>query len=76
MIAAVVRASDGVRFTATGRWANDVVPALAGYVAERCDDVLWPALKPLAMTGLQPSTRIDLKAEMRTMWSKSAGRQG
>jgi hypothetical protein len=43
MIAAIVRAPDGVRFTATGLWANDVVPALAAYVAERCEDVLWPA---------------------------------
>ncbi len=34
------------------------------------DDILWPPLKPLTMTGLQPSTRIDLKAEMRSMWSK------
>ena len=61
MIAAVVRASDGVRFTATGRWANDVVPALAGYVAERCDDVLWPAAAAQVrrlIDGARPSRAI------------------
>jgi hypothetical protein len=43
MIAALVRAPDGVRFAATGGWASDVVPALVHYVAHRCENVLWPS---------------------------------
>lgn len=36
------------------------------------DDILWPALKPLAATpaGINAAARLDLKAEMRGMWSK------
>lgn len=43
LIAALVRAPDGVRFAATGGWASDVVPALARYVGHRCENVLWPS---------------------------------
>jgi hypothetical protein len=43
LIAALVRAPDGVRFAATGGWASDVVPALAHYVGHRCQNVLWPS---------------------------------
>jgi len=41
-VAAVVQAADGVRFVVAGRWADEVVPALIGYIEQRCDDVLWP----------------------------------
>jgi hypothetical protein len=39
----VVRAADGIRFTATGSCEQEVARQLATYVAERCDDMLWPA---------------------------------
>jgi hypothetical protein len=39
----VVRGVDGVRFTATGSCEDEVARQLATYVAERCDDMLWPA---------------------------------
>jgi DNA helicase-2/ATP-dependent DNA helicase PcrA len=35
------------------------------------DDVLWPPMKPLAESlAAAPASRLDLKAEMRGMWSK------
>ena len=33
------------------------------------DDVLWPALKPLEKAMAQPEPRVDVKSEMRGMWS-------
>jgi hypothetical protein len=40
---AVVRAADGVRFSATGHGEDALLPQVVEYVASRCDDVLWPA---------------------------------
>lgn len=40
---AVVRAADGIRFTATGADDEELIPKLLEYVAGRCDDTLWPA---------------------------------
>lgn len=40
---AVVRAADGVRFTATGCTDDELRPQVIAYVASRCEDVLWPA---------------------------------
>ena len=34
------------------------------------EDMLWPPLKPLALGGANVTTRIDVKAQMRGMWSK------
>jgi len=34
------------------------------------DDILWPPLKPLAMSQPDATPRIDLKASMRGMWAK------
>ena len=34
------------------------------------EDLLWPPLKPLALGGANVTTRIDVKAQMRGMWSK------
>jgi DNA helicase-2/ATP-dependent DNA helicase PcrA len=34
------------------------------------DDILWPPLKPLALTPVNAAPRLDLKAEMRNMWAK------
>jgi hypothetical protein len=39
---AVVRAADGVRFTATASDDEALLPRVVEYVASRCDDVLWP----------------------------------
>lgn len=39
-IMAVVHSLDGVRFVTTGRSRETIVRHLAGYVAERCDDLL------------------------------------
>ena len=41
---AVVRAADGVRFTATASCNEPVTRQLIEYIASRCDDVLWPAV--------------------------------
>ena len=46
MIAAVVRAPDGVRFVTKGQCADEVAAALVNYVRGRCDDVLWPHTAP------------------------------
>ena len=34
------------------------------------DDILWPPLKPLAMSQPNAMPRVDLKASMRGMWAK------
>ncbi|MEO8758185.1 MAG: ATP-dependent helicase [Devosia sp.] len=34
------------------------------------DDILWPALKPLALDAVMPRANVDLRAQMRTMWAK------
>jgi len=34
------------------------------------DDILWPALKPLANAGIAPAANVDLRARMRDMWAK------
>jgi len=34
------------------------------------EDLLWPPLKPLALGGATVTARIDVKAQMRGMWSK------
>ncbi len=34
------------------------------------DDVLWPALKPLALERLAARPSVDLRAQMRGMWAK------
>ncbi len=41
-IVAVVHSLDGVRFVTTGESRDAVVPQIADYVRERCDDVLSP----------------------------------
>jgi hypothetical protein len=46
VLAAVVRAADGVRFVAEGQGADEVAAALVSYVRRRCDDVLWPSVAP------------------------------
>jgi hypothetical protein len=38
---AIVHTPDGVRFVATGASREAVAARVAGYVRERCDDVLW-----------------------------------
>jgi hypothetical protein len=40
---AVVRAADGVRFIATATDDDGVFSSVIDYIANRCDDVLWPA---------------------------------
>jgi hypothetical protein len=40
---AVVRAADGVRFTASASDDDALDALLIDYIAARCDDVLWPA---------------------------------
>jgi hypothetical protein len=40
---AVVRGADGVLFTASGASDGEIAAELVTYIAERCDDVLWPA---------------------------------
>jgi hypothetical protein len=40
---ALVHAPDGVRFTATASCGDDLARQLVDYIAERCDDTLWPA---------------------------------
>jgi hypothetical protein len=39
---AVVRAADGIRFSATGCGDEELRPQVVEYIASRCDDVLWP----------------------------------
>jgi hypothetical protein len=34
------------------------------------DDVLWPPLKPLSPELTALRANVDLRAQMRTMWSK------
>jgi DNA helicase-2/ATP-dependent DNA helicase PcrA len=34
------------------------------------EDMLWPPLKPLALGGANVTARIDVKAQLRGMWSK------
>ena len=34
------------------------------------EDMLWPPLKPLALGGANVTARVDVKAQMRGMWSK------
>jgi hypothetical protein len=41
---AVVRAQDGVLFTASGSTDAEVAAQLVTYIGKRCDDVLWPAV--------------------------------
>ena len=41
---AVVHAADGVRFVAAEASSRELTETLAGYVASRCDDSLWPAV--------------------------------
>ena len=41
-LTAVVHAADGVRFIATAPTSEALAGELAGYVAGRCDDALWP----------------------------------
>jgi hypothetical protein len=41
---AVVHAVDGVRFVATAPSPEHLVSQIAGYVAERCEFVLWPRI--------------------------------
>jgi hypothetical protein len=40
---AVVRGADSVLFTASGSSDAEIAASLVTYIAERCDDVLWPA---------------------------------
>jgi hypothetical protein len=40
---AVVRAADGVRFTATACSDDELTLQVCAYVASRCNDMLWPA---------------------------------
>lgn len=41
-IVAVVQASDGVRFVAAGKCADEVAELLVDYVCRRAEHVLWP----------------------------------
>jgi len=41
---AVVHAVDGVRFVASAASPEHLVAQIAGYVAERCEFVLWPRI--------------------------------
>src|SRR5262245_13712785 len=41
---AVVHAVDGVRFVATAASPEHLVAQIVGYVAERCEFVLWPRI--------------------------------
>ena len=39
---AIVHSASGLRFVATATCPDAIAGPLAGYVRERCDDVLWP----------------------------------
>jgi len=41
---AIVHAADGVRFVASSPSAQALAAQVAGYVRERCDDILWPSV--------------------------------
>ena len=43
-LTATVRAADGTRFVSSSPSAVTLAKQLAGYVRERCDDVLWPSV--------------------------------
>jgi hypothetical protein len=40
---ATVHAADGARFVASASSPRTLAEQVAGYVRERCDDVLWPS---------------------------------
>lgn len=40
---AIVHAADGVRFVASAPSSTALAQELVGYVAQRCDDSLWPS---------------------------------
>ncbi len=44
LVTAVVHAADGVRFVASAPSSAALANEVAGYVASRCDDSLWPSV--------------------------------